>query len=507
MIDPRLNEIQQFIAERTGIQFRSGDTDKFISAIEARMRELKISDPDIYRRLITGQGDSRGPSDFDRNVELKYLTAHLVPGESYFFRDTGQIDLIESEILPEIIARRRQAGDRRLRIWSAGCSTGEEPYSLAALVFNRLPDYKDWDLLILGTDPNEEALRRAETGRYSEWSFRQVSEERRARYFRPIADGYQVSPEVQALVKFRVHDLHAAHYPEDAGLLRELDLIVCRNVFIYLQPTVIADIVAKMQRTLTTGGYLLTGHGELTEARPDALTVRVFPASIVYQKDLQPVTPAVEPPVPQPKPVPLSGARREYVPAPVAAAVESTVPGPINRPVPEPTTPAVPVADQPPALVAARELVAAGANLRAIQLLNDHLAATPADNDAGYLLARAHANLGDHTAAALVLQTILKREPFGVRGYFLLAQISEEQGDLLRAMELLKRSIYIDAAYIPGYLELGLLYQRQGEAARARTMLTSARELLKGLPAGTEIEEYNGETAEQLMELVAASLT
>ena len=151
--------------------------------------------------------------------------------------------------------------------------------------------------------------------------------------------------------------------------------------------------------------------------------------------------------------------------------------------------------------------VAAGANLRAIQLLNDHLAATPADNDAGYLLARAHANLGDHTAAALVLQTILKREPFGVRGYFLLAQISEEQGDLLRAMELLKRSIYIDAAYIPGYLELGLLYQRQGEAARARTMLTSARELLKGLPAGTEIEEYNGETAEQLMELVAASLT
>ncbi|MEQ9366354.1 MAG: CheR family methyltransferase, partial [Leptospirales bacterium] len=441
--------------------------------------------------------------------------------------------------LPEIIAARRKAGDLRLRIWSAGCSTGEEPYSLAALLYDLLPDAQDWRLLILGTDPNESAVERARSGRYTNWSFRQVSEERRSRFFTEESGTRRILPGIQSMVSFRVHDLHTAVYPEpEPGQIRDMDLIVCRNVFIYLQPAVIAQIVARLERTLVVGGMLVTGHGELSEARPANLATRVFPASILYQKES--AAPPKSPGAASPGLPPSS--RSPTSPGDRAQSSAAPPPGDLSPPSWQPTripNLARPVLPADASLAAARaeravragktaaspdsntrtpgianddvsgparEAITAGRYAEAVTLLVAYRKKHTDHEDSGYLLARAYANLGRHEEAALVLNLVLQKHPFGVRGYFLLAQISEEQGDPLRAMDLLKRSIYVDAAYIPGYLELGLLYEREGEAGRARRMLTSALELLKGLPPGTEIEEYNGESAAHLIERVEASL-
>lgn len=503
MNDLHLTELQRLIGERTGIQFRPGDREKFVSAIEARMRKLSITEPGDYIRLL----EQAAPVAAGENSEWQYLTAHLVPGESYFFRDTGQIALIQKELLPQIIASRRATGDLSLRIWSAGCSTGEEPYSLAALVYDLLPDYENWQVLILGTDPNEDAIQRAQTGRYTDWSFRQVSQERRTRFFHEDSGTFQILPEIQAMVTFRVQDLHSDLYPEASGQIHDLDLILCRNVFIYLQPNVIAGIVVKMERSLVIGGMLVTGHGELTEARPGHLVTRVFPSSIIYQKEeahTESRSPAGGRPASnQESPQPLA-----VKPRPITTVSEEARPP--QSPSPKALAEVAESTDADPAggddVAAAREFVAGGDYQQAVTKLTAYRLHYPEEEDAGYLLARAYANLGRHEAAALVLNEMLKLHPFGVRGYFLLSQISEEQGDRLRAMDLLKRSIYIEATYIPGYLELGLLYEREGDPARARRMLTSALDLLKGLAPGTEIEEYNGQTAAHLIERVEASL-
>ncbi|MCR9143052.1 MAG: tetratricopeptide repeat protein [bacterium] len=552
MNESEITQLQALIARRTGIHFRPADRDKFISAIEARMGELRLRRTEDYLRFL----EERSP-EAAGDSEWGYLTAHLVPGESYFFRDTGQIALIQDELLPELIAARRKAGDLRLRIWSAGCSTGEEPYSLAALVYDLLPDAENWQVLILGTDPNAEAVERARSGRYTKWSFRQVSAERQSRFFTEESGTYRVLPEIQGMVSFRVHDLHAASYPEPGGQIRDMDLILCRNVFIYLQASVIAGIVAKMERSLIVGGMLVTGHGELSEARPAGLATRIFPASILYQKEsdsekaVSPASSSTPPPIaasmPTPGPTPRPGtvsANPAGAPAQdpkparsapseqppfgesagrtfAAGRTENQASSPPPRksgavPSEEAESAAGPSsAELPPGasesaaaagLEQARAAVGAGDYAAAVELLKTHRRQHPADEDGGYLLARAYANLGQHEAAGLLLNQLLKEHPFGVRGYFLLAQISEEQGDPLRSMDLLKRSIYVDSGYIPGYLELGLLYEREGDTARARRMLTSACELLKGLPPGTEIEEYNGQTAEHLIERVEASL-
>ena len=538
MNDYEMKELQSLIAERSGIHFRPGDREKFVSAIDARLQELGIADAATYHQRLAG-----APRD---DAEWQHLTAHLVPGESYFFRDTGQIDLIHKTLLPALIAARRASGDLRLRIWSAGCSTGEEPYSLAALVSDLLPDAQNWQLLILGTDPNPDAIKRARTGRYTEWSFRQVSPERRARFFENNGGTYTLLPEIQSMVSLRVHDLHADRFPEAAGqapdetrevdqAIREMDLIVCRNVFIYLKAPVIAGIVRRIEDTLTVGGMLVTGHGELSEARPSRLLTKVHPASIIYEKPASALqsesgsVPQEVPPVP-----PVSTGLR----SPPAREFDAIVPLPATPESPEPAyssersavsaSSESPEAHVPPigsseadqqdspgfpeqappgdALDEAREDLRAGRYEQAVELLDRYRARHPGDADSGYLLARAHANLGRNEAAGLLLQEVLKTDPFGVRGYFLLAQISEAEGDPLQAMDLLKRSIYVDAEYIPGYLELGLLYDREGDADRARRMLSSALDLLKGLAPETEIEEYNGQTAAHLIARVEASL-
>ncbi len=540
MNDYEMKELQSLIAERSGIHFRPGDREKFASAIDARLQELGIPDAATYHQRLAA-----APRD---DAEWQHLTAHLVPGESYFFRDTGQIDLMQKTLLPALIAARRASGDLRLRIWSAGCSTGEEPYSLAALVYDLLPDLQDWRLLILGTDPNPDAIKRARTGRYTEWSFRQVSPERRARFFESAGGTHTVLPEIRSMVRLRVHDLHADPFPEPAGqvpneihearevpearevdqAIRDMDLIVCRNVFIYLKAPVIAEIVRRIENTLTVGGMLVTGHGELSEARPSRLVTRVHPASIIYEKtaaalnleagsvpqETVPAPPARSPAAPELDVLAPSPAAPESPGAAVSDAVGSAAP--LTPEAGEPRIGSSPSHQHDAAesleparvdsLDEAREHLRAGRYEQAVELLNRYRGRHPGDADSGYLLARAHANLGRNEAAGLLLQEILKTDPFGVRGYFLLAQISEAGGDPLRAMDLLKRSIYVDAEYIPGYLELGLLYDREGDADRARRMLSSALDLLKGLAPETEIEEYNGQTAAHLIARVEASL-
>ncbi len=508
-LEQSLLDLRAYIGEHTGIQFRPADDVKFSLLVSARIAQLRLDNIPAYRALLA---DDESHS----STEWKFLLANLVPGESYFFRDTAQMELLQREILPELIAARRAAGDFQLRIWSAGCSTGEEAYSLAALVYDLLPDSDEWRRLVLGTDPNEPALQKARAARYTAWSFRQVAPERRERFFREVAGTFEVQPFVRKLVEFATHDLVRDAFP-DGDRLRDIDLLLCRNVFIYLKSEVTAAIVRRMERTLRNGGYLVTGHGELTDRRPAGLRTRVFPASIVYHKSTEdddhkpPPAPrqaersAAPPPQPRAFTAPLAS-------RPPAARLPILVDPPPESPSAGAAVPTMPEQEASDPLAHARELLREGHAAAAIESgdsgggLEDFHRRNPADLDAACLLARAYANLGEHEAAGLVLGTILERHPFSVRGYFLMAQIAEEQGDLVRAMDLLKRAIYVDAAYLPAYLELGLLYRRAEDPLRARRMLASAAELLKRLSPETEIEEYDGQHAAALSELVVGHL-
>src|SRR5262249_24082640 len=155
----------------------------------------------LYAQLASAEG----------RPALDELLEALTIGETHFFRNRAQFAALESHILPELIARRRDT--RQLRVWSAGCASGEEPYSLAIAIERQLPDVADWQVLILATDINRQALEKARRGVYGAWSFREVPPEVQASYFIPRGREFEIVPRVRERVTFAYLNLAAEGYP------------------------------------------------------------------------------------------------------------------------------------------------------------------------------------------------------------------------------------------------------------------------------------------------------
>lgn len=191
----RLAELARLIAAETGLHFgpeRQADLER---GLHAAARTFGLSDTACAERLLAAP-----PSKATFDVLVQQLTV----GETYFFRDRQSFENLAREILPALVAARRADGQRRLRIWSAGCCTGEEAYSVAILLTQVLPDWQDWQLTVLGTDINGRFLQQAAAGVFSAWSFREAPPWLRDGYFRPVgAERYQILPHLRELVPVR----------------------------------------------------------------------------------------------------------------------------------------------------------------------------------------------------------------------------------------------------------------------------------------------------------------
>ncbi len=296
MEDSLLKQARNLIARRIGLLVREQDDAMLRKVIAERVRALDLSGVEQYCQLLE--------SDAGIRHEREELTVPLTTGETYFFRDSGQHILLQNRILPDLLERRKT--ERTLRIWSAACSSGEEAYSLAIVLDELMGDPSQWDILILGTDINRHAIEKARRGIYTEWSFRGMSDERRQRYFHRHKDSWVLDDNIRNRVMFQTGDLVADRLPDYAANLYDLDLILCRNTFIYMAPQMISRVADKLTETLADGGMLITGHGELYAHHLGKLRARVFPESIVYQKSsasffAQPPAPLIEPPKAVPK--------------------------------------------------------------------------------------------------------------------------------------------------------------------------------------------------------------
>jgi chemotaxis protein methyltransferase CheR len=184
---------------------------------------------------------------------LYALVEHLTVGETYFLRDAAQIAAFRDTILPDVMSRR--ASERRLRIWSAGCSTGEEVYSVAILLSEARPA-GGWDISLLGTDINRESLRAAREAHYPAWSFRTTPEDIRARYFEPLGNRWRLIEPVRGMARFGWMNLAADPLLPPAN---DLDVIICRNVTIYFDDAAAQRLYRGLIRALAPGGWLVLG--------------------------------------------------------------------------------------------------------------------------------------------------------------------------------------------------------------------------------------------------------
>lgn len=372
-------------------------------------------------------------------------TKATVSGETFFFRDHGQFNLLRLRLLPDLIESRRDV--RSLRLWSVGCSSGEEPYSLAILLDELLPQRQGWNIQILGTDIDEGALAKARGARYGRWSFRGVPEEVRARHFLKRGEEWLLDERIRNLVTIRHHDMVSDPFP--AREMSGMDLILCRNVFIYFDAPTVALVAAKLVNSLCDGGYLMTAHTELSGHCLPRLQCRLFPESVVYQRVAAP-TVHLEPP------------EIRVLPMPPAITATPVVPIPTpSTPVPHP---------------------------RGVQ-------SQPSTAD---LLAQARrlADLGEYGAAKRACQEALKTSPLAPDPHFLLAQLAQLEGDLKGAMRWLDKTIYLDPDNVAAHLELAALGEHFGNDSQAASHRRAALAIIRALPPEMPVEPYGTSAAE-----------
>jgi len=247
--DFQCREIRGYLADKTGLNFRHDKTEELLEIVNSRIAES----PGGFKRYM-----GRLRTEGEDGAELRYLVSRLTVGETYFFRNRPQVAALRDYIIPELIMEKMQK-DRQLKIWSAGCSTGEEPYSVAMLLRELIPDMGKWSISLLATDINEQSLATAREGIYRDWSFREVDEYYRQRYFQPRDKSWQLEREIVAMATFRYLNLADDLYPARATRTDSLDLIVCRNVMIYFSVDLCLDITRRFYRCLRDGGYLVVG--------------------------------------------------------------------------------------------------------------------------------------------------------------------------------------------------------------------------------------------------------
>lgn len=190
---------------------------------------------------------------------MEYLVAGITIGETYFFRDNHQTQLLSTKVLPSLIENKRNKGQLSLRIWSAGCSSGEEIYTITMMLYELLPDIDQWALHLLGTDINTKAFQKARLGRYNKWSMRNIPTYFKERYFSENANQYILSSKIKDRVKFSYLNLNENTYPSIINTTNAQDLVICRNVLIYFKQENINELMKKIALSLAEDGYLLLG--------------------------------------------------------------------------------------------------------------------------------------------------------------------------------------------------------------------------------------------------------
>jgi chemotaxis protein methyltransferase CheR len=272
MSQAQFTALAKIIYERSGIHFP--DAKKYIleSRLSHRLSELELDGFDHYIALL-----SMGPYQQD---EFQEMFNRITINETSFFRNDAQLDVFEKRVLPQLLEARSRT--KRLRLWSAACSTGDEPFTLAILLHRSLGvRLADWKIEILGTDISERALNIAIGGRYTSYSIRTTPKTVLDRYFRPDGRDFRLVDEIRGMVTFEKHNLKDRLAAKRHGVW---DVIFCRNVLIYFDDEMKKQVIQTFADVLADDGTLFIGHSERIKDISDRFEQMQIPQGFCYTK-------------------------------------------------------------------------------------------------------------------------------------------------------------------------------------------------------------------------------
>ncbi len=529
----------ELIQTRTGIRVGENRREALADALKEILESVKCTDLDQFFSSLQG-----APTDSELWSDLiKKVTVN----ETYFFRDPDTVETLRHHILPNLIARHQT--DRTLRLWSAGCATGEEPYTLAILLRQALSDIDRWKILILATDINRQALSQATAGRYRTWSFRETDPVIQSTYFTPDGDTFTLKATVREMVTFAYHNLAEDNYPSPTNQTSNLDLILCRNVTMYLPTSFIYDIANRFYQCLPNGGWLIVGPSEThLEIYRQFQTVN-FNGATVYQKVSDPpafpslcgtvphridrsstglqlnsatVTassrlgtqrtpkwddissvPILQLPCVEKPPAPIHG--NSTCDIRIIEASNDEVSKPKHEVAPEGHLTTVPskvelgTTEGGDLCQKGEEFVKQHRYEEARQCFLSCLTKEPASPTALYRMARLEANAGRLNEARKWGEKALDHDPLRSEVHYTLALVHEMQGELQESINRLKKVIYLDPDFILAHFGLFHLYQRTGNPIKAERHRTLAVHLASKLTPDAVLPGSDDLTVGQLL--------
>ncbi len=481
-----MTDLMIVIEETLGLHFPREKWSDLERAVLSIYEDLGYTDVESLAKQIIKKDISRD--------ELETLAAALTVGETYFFREPASLNAFEYNIIPDLI----KSGTRRLRIWSAGCATGEEPYTIAMILKKAIPSIEDWDITILATDINMKFIRKALAGVYTRWSFRDVPNWIINKYFVTKSDNqFEISPEIKKMVTFSYLNLMEDNYPSILNDTNAMNVIFCRNVLMYFSEENIRKVVHKFHSSINDGGFFIVSQTELSEYYFG--NFQNFPSSgaIIYKKDShkRPVvsysSPVLsEPPIKLNKKIPVDTSA-EYNENFKSLFIET--PLPVK---PEVKNSAVNTVEK------IRKHYEAGEYDEALDKLTLFISKERGNSEALALIARVYANKGMLGEAEKHCREAVALDDMNPVNYFLLASIYKETGNLVDAVSTLRKAIYLDPGFIMAYYTLGIIAMGQNSKRDAEKNLDTALSLLKKFNSDDYVPESEGIPAGRLAEIV-----
>lgn len=473
-IRPTLDAVTDMMRARAGLVFPP-----------SRRRDVEIA-----TRKIMSAAALPDPGEWLGHLEqntalLDELISELTIKETYFFREPGHFALVRNEIVHKL--QQRRGAEHILRVWSAGCASGEEAYSLAIL-------FEEMGLAggvrILATDISRTALARARRATYTPWALRSEGDRLIGPYLRRSGDCFELAGRFRRRVEFACLNLAQDVYPTFATNTFRLDLILCRNVLIYFDSKTIRHVARRFYDSLADGGFLITGAADPSLADHAPYEIETTSSGVIYQKQRQPQT----------RTTPYSPAARTAI----QALPPTLPPSPVASNVAPPITTVSKTRRRLPAdpLVEARQAFGRGENARAIELS----APFKPDVAATILSVRALANLGDAEAAVMMAANAAAQHPSSPEIGFLFAVLLMNLARYGEADVVLRRVLYLDRSLAVVHFTHGATLCRLGDMRKSSQAYRNARDLAACRPAEEIMPLSDGEKAGRLAGAAAAQI-